>query len=85
MNSNSWIVLLEILFFIVPLALVGAGAAVYDWLQRRKTCMGGNYRCGRCGLVFPMKGASISGYESHRYGLHIHCSQCGAVVEQFVN
>lgn len=84
MDGNMLIAVLEVLFCIVPLTLVGAGTVVYDRLQRRRTRVGENYRCRRCGFVFPVKGALISGFESHRYGLHVNCAQCGSVVEQFV-
>ncbi len=84
MDVNMLIALLEVLFCIVPLALVWAGTAVYDRLQRHKTHVSDNYRCGNCGHVFPVKGALISGFESHRYGMHINCTQCGSVIEQFV-
>jgi hypothetical protein len=84
MDGTVLIVVFDVLFCVVPLALVGAGALVYDWVQRGRTRVGGNYRCRRCGFVFPSKNALVSGFESHRYGLHVDCSRCGCVVEQFV-
>ncbi len=84
MEGNVLIALLEVLFCIVPLVIVAAGTVVYDQMQKRKMRVGNNYRCSKCGNVFPMKGAVISGFESHRYGLHINCTQCGTVIEQYV-
>ncbi len=84
MDGNVLIVVLDVLFCVVPLALVGVGTLVYDRLQRHRTRVGDNYRCRRCGFVFPSKNALISGFESHRYGLHVNCGRCGCVVEQFV-
>ncbi len=84
MDSNMLVAMLDFFFCIVPLALVGAGTLVYDRFQRHKTRVGENYKCERCGFVFPVKGALVSGFESHRYGLHVNCSRCGTVVEQFV-
>jgi rubredoxin len=42
------------------------------------------YHCNGCGFVFPKKGATISGFENHPNGLHIHCPNCGELVDQFV-
>lgn len=84
MESIVLVALLNVAFCIVPLALVGAFTVVFDRVQRRKTRVGDNYWCRRCGNVFPAKGAVVSGFESHRYGLHIDCTKCGTVIEQYV-
>jgi len=42
------------------------------------------YQCHSCKFVFPKKGATISGFESHPNGLHVHCPKCGALVVEFL-
>ncbi len=42
------------------------------------------YECRKCSFSFPQEGANISGDESYKYGFHVHCPQCGAVVAQFI-
>jgi predicted RNA-binding Zn-ribbon protein involved in translation (DUF1610 family) len=84
LDNNTLIAIINILTFIVPITLVGIGAMAYDQWHRRKTRIGDNYQCSHCGFSFPQKTATISGWESHPYGLHINCPQCGATVDQFV-
>ena len=52
----------------------------------RSTILGQATTIGAGGatLFSPMKGVLISGFESHRYDLHVNCDRCGCVVEQFV-
>ncbi|XHH08380.1 MAG: hypothetical protein ACFCUE_12520 [Candidatus Bathyarchaeia archaeon] len=84
MDSNLLIAGVYAAFWIAPVILAIAGAKAYDHFQKHKSRVGDKYRCRRCGLVFLAKNAQVSGFINHRYGLHIHCSRCGAVVEQFV-
>jgi DNA-directed RNA polymerase subunit RPC12/RpoP len=48
--------------------------------------MGNNelYKCKKCGFTFPKKDATISGFESHPNGLHVHCPKCTVLVDQFL-
>lgn len=84
MDNNMIIAAMNLLMYIGPIVLVVVGALIYDRIQKRKTRPNGNYKCSNCGFIFPQKTAIISGFESHRYGLHINCPQCGATVEQFI-
>ncbi|MGD6807561.1 MAG: hypothetical protein ACQCN4_11450 [Candidatus Bathyarchaeia archaeon] len=84
MDDNTTIIILNVLLFAGPIILLAVGALIYDQLQKRKTHIGDNYRCRNCDHIFPQKTATISGFETHPYGLHVNCPKCGATIEQFI-
>jgi hypothetical protein len=55
MDGNVLIVVLDVLFCVVPLALVGVGTLVYDHLQRHRTRVGIITGAGVAALFFHQK------------------------------
>lgn len=43
-----------------------------------------DYHCKGCGFIFPKANATISGFEDHHNGLHVHCPKCGHLVDCFL-
>ncbi len=85
MVDNVVVAVVSVVFFVVPILVAIIFFRAHDFWSSRKTVVGDNYRCSSCGFVFPRKGAKLSGWENHPYGIHVDCPNCGATVAQFVD